>query len=169
MNWEAIGAFAELLGAVGVIVSLVYVATQVKHGTTATKLDTAVGVMETTRALTDPLTGSREFSHLVFSALRGEELDHPGDRIHVHAWFFAVLKTVENAHYLFERGALEAEVWKNWEDWWSYWLRMPGFASYWHDRRHVFRESFCTVVDGWMETEGPMPGIGAAGAPPRAI
>ena len=31
MNWEAIGAIAELLGAVGVIASLVYLATQIRH------------------------------------------------------------------------------------------------------------------------------------------
>ena len=29
MNWEAIGAVAELLGAIGVIASLIYLATQI--------------------------------------------------------------------------------------------------------------------------------------------
>jgi hypothetical protein len=32
MNWDAIGAIAELLGAIGVIASLVYLATQIQHG-----------------------------------------------------------------------------------------------------------------------------------------
>jgi len=31
MNWDAIGATAELLGAVGVIASLVYLATQIRQ------------------------------------------------------------------------------------------------------------------------------------------
>lgn len=31
MNWDAIGAIAELLGAIGVIVSLVYLATQIRQ------------------------------------------------------------------------------------------------------------------------------------------
>jgi len=31
MNWDAIGAIAELLGAVGVIASLVYLATQIRQ------------------------------------------------------------------------------------------------------------------------------------------
>jgi hypothetical protein len=33
MNWEAIGAAAELLGAIGVIASLLYLATQIRQGT----------------------------------------------------------------------------------------------------------------------------------------
>ena len=163
MNWDAVGAMAELVGASGVILSLVYVATQVRQGARATRLDTAVRVMETTVTLTLPLTESREFSHRVMAALQGEALETPGDRMHVHAWFFATLKTVENAHYLFERGVLEEEVWSNWEDWWSYWLRLPGFTQYWDDRRFVFRKSFRAVVDGWLVTDGPMPSIAQSG------
>ncbi len=37
MNWDAIGAIAELLGAVGVIASLVYLATQLRQNTRATR------------------------------------------------------------------------------------------------------------------------------------
>ncbi|MGY8779870.1 MAG: hypothetical protein ACKVIN_17340 [Longimicrobiales bacterium] len=169
MNWEALGAIGELVGAGGVIASLIYLAAQVRQGTRATKLDTAVRVMEASVKLCEPLTGSRELSHLVFAAAQGEDFDSPGDRLSAHAWFFATLKTVENAHYLFERGALEAEVWSNWQDWWSYWLRLPGFTEYWQDRRHVFRESFRLVVDGWLETEGPMPAIFAAGVKNSAV
>ena len=35
MNWDAIGAVAELLGAIGVIASLIYVATQIRRNTSA--------------------------------------------------------------------------------------------------------------------------------------
>jgi hypothetical protein len=31
MKWDAIGAIAELLGAIGVVASLVYLATQIRH------------------------------------------------------------------------------------------------------------------------------------------
>ena len=31
MNWEALGAVAELLGAIGVIVTLIYLSRQISH------------------------------------------------------------------------------------------------------------------------------------------
>ena len=40
MNWDAIGAIAELLGAVGVIASLVYLATQIRHSREQTERNT---------------------------------------------------------------------------------------------------------------------------------
>ncbi len=46
MNWEAIGAAAELLGAIGVIASLLYLATQIRQSTRTAK-DTALRAMVT--------------------------------------------------------------------------------------------------------------------------
>jgi len=40
MNWEALGAIAELLGAIGVIATLVYLSIQVKVGRDATEANT---------------------------------------------------------------------------------------------------------------------------------
>ena len=37
MNWDAIGACAEVVGAIGVVVSLVYLAIQVRSNTSALK------------------------------------------------------------------------------------------------------------------------------------
>ena len=46
MNWEALGAVAELLGAIGVIASLFYVASQIRRNSESVEAATA-------RALTD--------------------------------------------------------------------------------------------------------------------
>jgi hypothetical protein len=44
MNWDALGSMAELLGAVGVIISLVYLASQVKTNTTTIRASAAKDV-----------------------------------------------------------------------------------------------------------------------------
>jgi len=40
MNWEALGAIAETLGAIGVIATLIYLAIQVRHSKSATEANT---------------------------------------------------------------------------------------------------------------------------------
>ena len=42
MNWDAIGAIAELLGAIGVIASLVYLATQIRQNTATVRASGSV-------------------------------------------------------------------------------------------------------------------------------
>ena len=46
MNWNAIGAVGEILGAVAVIVSLVYLAVQVRHNTESLRIQTLQRVMD---------------------------------------------------------------------------------------------------------------------------
>ncbi len=56
MSWDAIGAIAELAGALGVIASLIYLATQIRHSTRASaveaKLATTGMLSEFTRHFT---------------------------------------------------------------------------------------------------------------------
>jgi len=59
MNWDAVGAVAELLGAIGVIVSLVYLAIQIRRNTRIQKRtnlgDIATELATTARCVaTDP-------------------------------------------------------------------------------------------------------------------
>jgi len=46
MNWTAIGAVGEILGAVAVIVSLIYLAVQVRHNTESLRVQTLQNVMD---------------------------------------------------------------------------------------------------------------------------
>ena len=51
MNWDAIGAIAETLGAVGVIASLVYLATQIRQNTSTVRSSAASSLAETNMSL----------------------------------------------------------------------------------------------------------------------
>ena len=41
MNWDAVGALAELMGAVGVVVTLIYLSRQVRDNTDSIRRSTA--------------------------------------------------------------------------------------------------------------------------------
>ena len=55
MNWNAIGAMGEILGAVGVIITLIYLARQIRQNTRATRLATAQSVSAAARDWNRPL------------------------------------------------------------------------------------------------------------------
>ncbi len=59
MNWEAVGAIGETVGAVGVIITLIYLATQLRQNTLALRVasidsTTKVGNDIRTSLLSDP-------------------------------------------------------------------------------------------------------------------
>jgi hypothetical protein len=153
MNWEATGALAELIGALGVIVSIVYLAAQVRQNTRALRLDAAHNVMKASADVGWPLMDA-EYSARVGSALAGEIPEDLGERMSVQAWFFNTLKIMESAHFQHEHGGLPPEVWKSWEEWWMTWIHIPGMA-YWGDRKNAFLPSFQATIDGWLSASAP--------------
>jgi len=107
MNWDAIGAIAELLGAVGVIASLVYFARQMRQNTWATRA-AAFQLFDQTphnafsAALTVP--GLGRVSRMGFSDIG--QLDE-GDAYLFSMWMGAVMPRIENGFYQYRAGMLD--------------------------------------------------------------
>ena len=53
------------------------------------------------------------------------------------------LKTFEDMHYQFSKGAMEPEVWQGWEQLGQIYFTRPGIRQqYWSERRQVFSPAF---------------------------
>ena len=80
MNWDALGGIAEIVGAVAVVVSIIYLARQVKHSSEVTEAATA---LEVSRLLADwhgRLNQTPELPHISIRGTRDDsdfsEQDH---------------------------------------------------------------------------------------------
>ena len=52
MNWEAVGAIGEVVGALGVIATLLYLAIQIRRSTAQARSDSHIKLNEVSRNLT---------------------------------------------------------------------------------------------------------------------
>ena len=64
MNWEAIGAVGEILGALGVIITLVYLATQIRQNNRSLLQSNSAQVTERLASLNSRLSTDKEFTEL---------------------------------------------------------------------------------------------------------
>ena len=58
MNWEALGAVAELLGAIGVIVTLLYLSRQINHNSKQLEGSSTIAVHNYLRTLTEEVAAN---------------------------------------------------------------------------------------------------------------
>jgi len=65
VNWDAIGAVSELIGAVGVVITLIYLAVQIRQNTRAVRLDTSHNIMEEIRDMYSLMAEHGELADLV--------------------------------------------------------------------------------------------------------
>jgi len=108
MNWEALAAIAELLGAIGVIVTLIYLSVQIRQNSNQLRGTATTAVYEYQRTLTEMLSADPELYKI---ALRGNEdlasLD-PWERQRFTIWCIHETGMWEMCHRLLEQGALES-------------------------------------------------------------
>jgi len=121
MNWDAIGAIAELLGAVGVIASLVYLATQIRQSrdqirrnSESVEAATALAVSEATQHRLLVLAQTPDLAEAMRKMESGDELSAT-ERIQLGFFTRATLRGIENTFVQHGRGMIADEVWQGYE------------------------------------------------------
>ena len=72
MNWEAIGAFSEAIGAIAVLVTLVYLTVQLRQNTKAIERSTERGVFDDANDWMYKIIESPEIAELYLAGMQGE-------------------------------------------------------------------------------------------------
>jgi len=152
VNWEALGAIAELLGAIGVIATLVYLSAQIRHNNEQLRGAATTAVYEYQRTLTEMLSEDQELYKI---ALRGNEdlssLDS-WEQQRFTIWCIHETGMWEMCHRLLKQGALDEELYLGKE---AYWLQLhssPGRREWWHTHSVMLNEGFYGDVSRQLES-----------------
>ena len=130
MNWEAIGSIGEIIGATAVVLTLAYLAVQVRHGTKATQA-ASIQVASTLDqefllALgTDPVTAQLWTSYLVAP----ETLPHE-QQIQGHYLMGSMLRRLENIYFQYHLGTLSQGAWQSRQMMFTGMANSQGYAAY---------------------------------------
>jgi len=154
MNWEALGAVGEAVGGTGVVLTLLYLAIQVRQHTAEMRSQASESVAGNLREWLRPMIEDPELSRIFRTGAEGWERFPPDDKARFFHMTFVWLKTIEAAHYQFTRGRLDPEVWRGWEAVVTSYLRGPGIRAYWAQRRYGFSLAFRAYVDS-VPLDGP--------------
>jgi hypothetical protein len=110
MNWEAVGAVAEIMGSLTVIGTIFYLAIQVGHAAAVAK---ATAQQSTAQMSIDTMIAALD-SQILSNASRkatiGEELT-PEELSNYLRWVWVRIRVAENAYYQYRQGLLEPEAW----------------------------------------------------------
>lgn len=151
MNWEAIGAASEMIGAVAVVVSLIYLAVQIRQGTQS--------IQSSTHQSNTALFSSM-FSQLadpeVAAAYAVGLTGSPDIKPRQYTQFFLICRglfvSFENQFFQFQQGMLDADVYRGYErSICQQLLAFRGFRIWWKQSRNVFSPQFIEYVDQLIE------------------
>jgi len=147
MNWEAVGAIGEIAGAGAVVVSLAYLAIQVRHNTRAMRRSSSSDAVASFRDFLGQIAHDPDTARIFRKGL--ESLDSLNEEDLARCWvlLYIMFKTFDDLHYQHRLGLMDPEVWKSYEFFAKGYLTGPGARQYWRERRSAFTRPFQEWVD----------------------
>jgi hypothetical protein len=147
MNWEAIGAIGEMLGAIGVVASLIFVGIQLLHNTKALRLNGTSNVIEQLCNKIDYLAKTEEVATLFFKGA-----PNPQSLEGLSYYRFTLLAQslvlyFANVFFQYRSGALDKEAWESICSQLTNTMNSPGMLDYWTKRGGNFPLAFREFMD----------------------
>ena len=146
MNWSALGAIAELFSAVAVVVSLLYVAAQVKASTRQARQDAGRDLAARVSDVSLTVAADPELGRLLVQGGADPELLSTGDQARFRALMNSLFRGFEQQYLLRREGTLDDESWGAVERMIRDWMALPGVQVYFRDRGDWYTTSFLEYV-----------------------
>lgn len=146
MNWDALGAIAELMGAGAVVVSLLYLATQVREGAREARRDATRELAARVSDVSLAVATNPELGQLLVEGAADLSRLSPGDQARFRGLMNALFRGLEQQFLLRTEGALDDESWIAVEHITRDFASLPGVQTYLTDRGRWYTTSFLEYV-----------------------
>ncbi len=157
MNWEAIGAVGELLGAVGVIVTLAYLAVQVRqnsrnldHNTRAVVSAAEIAGGQQVLMGQLPIAQSADLADLLLRGSRDYSALTSIEKLRFRSFWHGALISHQGYFFQLQRGLLNEDVWGAYSRQFDAGARQPGFQEWWRHSKALFDPSFQAYFEAKM-------------------
>ena len=145
MNWEALGAIGELVGAAAVLATLVYLALQMRQNTRAVRIAARTTLQEAFSSVGDLLAHSPQLAELYLKGCMDYRALSRTDRLR----FSGILQ-----NYLFSIEMLDQQASEGMVETTTLIERLrplfeqPGVRDWWSQNSKLFRPTFVRTVEG---------------------
>ncbi len=163
MTIAELGALGEFVASFGVLITLIYLAIQMRQNTKAVRLSTAHAVTEELQDMFSLLTSDEGLCDVFIEAAQNEELSGV-TRVRFNTFMSNVVRVYENAYLQNRDQAVNTDHWAGIVRMMIDVTAMPAFASYWEDRRYWFSEEFQLHMNTEIIAAPPKAGVSIPGS-----
>lgn len=147
MELQDLANLAQLISGVAVIVSLFYLAIQVRQNTASMRTENFGRALDRVSAMQSLL-----FEHGTLARLQSRGVLDPStltreERLQFTWWLTEAFGAFEFMFHQAQSGALPDEVWSRWSATTAWWISFPGVQAWWRARPTPFSKSFTSFVD----------------------
>ena len=145
MNWEAIGAVGEILGALAVVATLGYLATQIRQNTKTARSSMRQAIAEMTMSTARDIVSHGELAEAFAKQMAGEALSQP-ERLRLIARCYVAMRNYENIHYQYLSGMLSDDEWQGFRLNLKAIIQWDTMQTYWKNEHQYYSKAFQELI-----------------------
>ena len=142
MNWEAIGAIGELIGAVAVVATLIYLAVQIRYAKHQLEINGIYSRAQTSVGILSPIVNDPEMASLILAAGHPRFGDFGLDAVgaqRVGAWCHMWLQVEQANHHMLPEGTHDELL--------RFFLSVPAYAEFWDKNKNAYDKEFVARME----------------------
>ncbi len=151
IDLQYLANLGEVIGAVVVILSLIYLAIQVRQNTHAQRTENYSRALDRVAAMQSMLSQDGEMSLIFSKAVLDSSKLTPQERVRFTWSMYEAFGAFEFMFHASRAAAIPAEVWTRWSSGVAWWLSFPGVQTWWQERPIPFTESFTAFVESLLK------------------
>jgi len=154
-NLDAVHKLTEVLAAIAVIVTLVFVGLEVRQNTTAVQSSAAQSVHENFATWYSSIQSDGMLIDITTRGMQDYDSLNPIEKGQFIAVFMSFSSHTQNAFYKWQEGSLSPELWRGWELVSMNFFSTPGGQSFWDERGYMFADAFQYYIESDLMTRKP--------------
>jgi hypothetical protein len=152
MSLETLGSLGELLGAIAVFISIVYLAIQIRQQGRLAISQSHGSSVSGIQPFWNWLASDPEFARIYRSGLRDWDAIDEIERLRLNAALMHMVLVFKDVHEAFDHRLIDPPTYRSWVGFVAAHLRMPGGAVWWGDMKKIYIPSIVAVLDEAIPT-----------------
>lgn len=152
MDWEALGAIGELVGAVGVIATLVYLAMQIRQNSNVVRSSTRQAISKEQKDMGIQIVTNPEARAAAMYWIGLEEDPALAAQVRNDMFIRACLRMWENQYHQYKDGTFELDIWEGYLENMIKVLNQKRFQAWWPSNRALYSANFSLFIDSMIST-----------------
>ena len=148
---ESLASLGEIVGAIAVVVSLVYLAVQVRQSTRAQRIENSSRILDRTATMQGALSRDPAMSVLFSKGISDPSQLTPQERIQFTWAMYEFFGALEFMFLAAKENSIPEEIWQRWSSAAAWWLTFPGVQAWWEVRPIPFADSFSKYVQSLLD------------------
>ena len=147
MNWDMITGSAEVLGALAVLITLIYLARQIRQNTEEVRSANYHSVTDSFNALNLTVAGNPELAKVVRLGNKAYEKLSEDEKTQYNFTMHAVFRVMDVIKFQSQHGTNDMTLWEYEKNRIDMMLSEPGAREWWRERPFNLSKDFVTYVE----------------------